>query len=462
MSSKTYNPKLALLIIGKILSDGKVFPKVASILNKESLLSSPSAIHFWRAFTYLDDQEIEITEETVINYFSQREMLENINSFGVDGIPKVDSTTRGRELILRLSEYAKDEPSDVESLAKQAVKIYQNVKLMEMQNEFDRLMDENKDPDEILAFVELESSKIFGLSPKATGRIRDTKTATKIFQETLKKIMSGELKYFIKTGIKAIDFVLGGIIKKGVIIIAGTSGDGKSTLLHNIIRNTSIKGNIKAGLITGEMSEFEVISRLIQMDTGVIAKDIKQGKIPENKSEEFNKALKKIHDNGNIFFHEFNRMSMLELRASMMKMSELGCEWVGIDQANNLALEQGEGGNYLDTDLKGYLIKAWAGEFNLGVILAHQLNKGVNSVHRKGAFDVSLSDLAESGEKPADGVMFIRHDHEKTLIMHEKTRDGDLSKGKNMLVAFDPLTMVYSDHQVGLEYIPSEWQSEDK
>lgn len=459
--SKNYNPKLALSVIAKVLSDGNTFTKASSILNKDAFLSNPTASHFWRAFTFLDNQDIKITKETVINYFSQREMLENINAFGVDGIPNVDSDTRGEELVCRLEEFGNNEPSDVESLSKQLVKLYQNMRLIELQDKFSDMMKENLDPEKILSFVELESSKIFGLSPRSSGRIRNTKTALKDYVETLNKIISGEVSLFVETGLKAIDFVLGGIIKKGLIIIAGTSGDGKSTLLHNILRETSIKRNIKAGVISGEMTEFDIISRFSQMETGISVKDIKRGKIPKDKKEEFNNSIKKINDAGNIIFHEFTKMSMRELRFSMMKMSELGCEYVVIDQANNLSLDPDDGGSYLDTDIKGYLIKAWAGEFDLGVLMAHQMNKSTNSIRRKSPFDVSLADLAESGEKPADAVIFNRHDHEKSVLFHAKARDGDLTKGRRMLIDFDPITMVYSNATT-LEYIPEEWEDNEE
>ena len=70
----------------------------------------------------------------------------------------------------------------------------------------------------------------------------------------------------------------GGLIGGKVYVLAGRPGMGKTTLLLNILENTSVRGtrlaHCSAGLFSLEMSKRQIIDRLISIGSGIDIKKI--------------------------------------------------------------------------------------------------------------------------------------------------------------------------------------------
>ena len=74
----------------------------------------------------------------------------------------------------------------------------------------------------------------------------------------------------IKTGYTAIDELSGGMTRGEVTIIGGRPGHGKTTMMLNILRNC-IHNGLKVMLINREMTNIEMLKKLIALESGNIS-----------------------------------------------------------------------------------------------------------------------------------------------------------------------------------------------
>lgn len=477
--TKNYNPRLETEIISGTLQVPADFIHIASLFKTLDFKHPPYGF-IWNGFQELHDRGIEITPSTIENY---------LDSSGVLSAITVENTElRGREAIAFLFElpddsYGAEKPSLV-SLAKQMGDVIVNRELSYLSAELKSKLTDGVSPEKIVVFLDTAIGKMSIDTGKNIGKISDAKMATDNFFDRFQKIVRGEIEPYIETGLKAIDDTIGGLGKGKVILIAGTSGDGKTVLCQNILSmisvNTGIcpdcknkelkeKGGVvvcpkcewekrfvKSAFIKMEGKEHEAWSRFAQILSGVDALDIEKGTVSDDDMPELTRAMGILKNSGLIINASPGGMTMRQLKNQMIKLSAMGVEVILIDQLNNLELET-DNSSYLDADKKGYLIKKWTEELDVNVIAIHQMNKGSNNVYRKGAFNISLADLAESGEKPMDAVFFVRHDEKMTLIMCVKARVGNM---KNVRVNFDHTYTSYSDWDGG-DDIPEEFSGGD-
>jgi len=85
-----------------------------------------------------------------------------------------------------------------------------------------------------------------------------------------------------------------------------------------------------------------------------------------------------------------------------------------------------------------YRLKEMAREFNVPILVAHQMNRGIE---QKGQVqrDPQLSDLEQAGEKASDMVIMIRHKKELNVI---KESYFHIVKHRNGATGFVPITFI--------------------
>ena len=434
--SQKSNPRLEGELINAILHDPETLDSTLEFVTNRTFSVGCYSVLF-DTFLDLDEQGVDISSKTVINALTTNGAL---NAITVDGMD-----LRGIDAINFLA----DLPIDGErisslSLAKQLQDVEVTQDLFHLAEGIRARAKNGDKPEKIISFVDEEVSKMPMSSSKELGKISTAKIATKNFLKRYEAIASGQIEPYVETTLDAIDEMIGGIGKGKVVMIAGTSGDGKTILAQNILNYVSIESENprKSAFIKMEGGEFEAYARFVQFQTGIQALDIERGRVQDKDWDAFTKAYQEIENSQIIINASPSGMTMRQLKNRLIKLAALDVELVVIDQLNNLELESEK--SYLDADKKGYLIKKWAEELDLAVIAIHQMNKSAGSVYRKGKFNVSMSDIAESGEKAMDAVIFTRHDETKTLLMIVKARVGQLG---NVVVGFDMITSKYYNHK---------------
>ena len=225
----------------------------------------------------------------------------------------------------------------------------------------------------------------------------------------------------------------GGLLPGAVYVVAGRPGQGKSSFLQTLIYNTAVKDRKKVLAASAEMSNPEVVGRLLAIDTGVQA-DVYLEKLPVGDQwEKLTAAMETFSSKGKILLLDAPGMTISRLRSKALRVkARFGLDLLTVDylqlmrsgiRANNREQEVA----YISRELK-----ILAGELGVPVLVAAQLSRAVEQRNGKRP---QLSDLRESGaiENDADVVMFIwRPDEIKSpkvsQICVDKHRGGPLGE----------------------------------
>ncbi len=442
----TYSPRLETEYMAAMIQNPSQRIDVSVDVGKSDIGYIPYQL-LYNAWDEMEYNDIEITPQTTINYLERTGQLGGIR---IESMPELCGADAVRFLYeLPFDNYG-EEPPPLQTLARQVADVSALRKLQYLSTNIQSKVEDGQNPAEIAAFVDLEIGKIGIQSGKNVGAIYEAKEAVSTFLDRYEKIVKGEIEPFIETGLRAIDNAIGGLGKGKVILVSGTSGDGKTVFVQNILSKIGIENTRthRVAFIKMEGGKDEAMARHIQILSGIDKNkppidslDIERGRVPDSSMPHFKELANKISKSKLIINASPGGMTMRQLKNQLIKLASMGVEVVVVDQLNNLELETDKS-SYLDSDKKGYLLKKWSEELDIHIIAVHQLNKSTNSVHRKGAFDLSLSDLAESGEKAMDAVFFVRHDESKTLVMCVKARVG---KKINVPVKFDFMSTRYDN-----------------
>jgi replicative DNA helicase len=184
---------------------------------------------------------------------------------------------------------------------------------------------------------------------------------------------------------------------------------GKTSLMLSFALNAARKYNQRVAIFSLEMSDEQLVQRLLAAETAIDSQRLRIGNLREEEWPNFLQASGRLSETM-IFIDDTPSISAMQVRTKARRLyAEYGLDLLIIDY---LQLMQGErhGDNrvqeisYLSRSLKGL-----ARELNIPVLVASQLSRAVESRNDKRPL---LSDLRESGsiEQDADVVMFIYRD----------------------------------------------------
>lgn len=213
----------------------------------------------------------------------------------------------------------------------------------------------------------------------------------------------------VPTGIADLDKLLGGMQRSDLLILAGRPGMGKTSMALSMALHASRRWQKRVAIFSLEMSDEQLVQRLISAETGIDSQRLRMGDIREDEWSTLIQATELL-SNTEVHIDDTPAISVLELRAKARRLyAEHGLDLLIVDY---LQLMRGEGRNenrqqeisFISRSLKGL-----ARELNIPVISLSQLSRQVESRHDKRPM---LSDLRESGsiEQDADVVMFIYRD----------------------------------------------------
>ncbi len=429
--SSTFNSPLERFTIRSLLINGNDFSLAHELITADSF-AWPSHKIMYRAMTSLYANNSDINHHTLKYELERSGKLKAI----ISDEPLNDGENfRGLEYIDYIINMDGDESSP-ESLAKQLQKTASLRYIIDISDKAKTMAMSGDEPDAILAQIELASGNIASRMGTSSSQIETSETVAKEVLDTILKASKGETKY-IKTGLNAWDYHFGGVVRGRLYMIVANSGQGKSTLATSIVYKLAMEQpREKVGLISFEMQNAENGFRLIQMESGLDAMELEQGNVVlssgknqsnNSPSEILKIALKKLKDS-TIYFDDSPTLTLSQVRSKVRKLAGEGCSTIIIDQLSQIRLDSGNdiGLNYSNNDIKMYYIKSLAREFDVAIIIPHQLKKSAGDIiYRKSAWAITLTDIAESGERAADVVVCPRHNGEgENRLIVLKGRQG--------------------------------------
>jgi replicative DNA helicase len=254
-----------------------------------------------------------------------------------------------------------------------------------------------------------ESEKaIFGISERRTRH--DLQPIQQVLSEYYDHIdelsRRGDELYGVPTGLIDVDRLLGGLQKSDLLIIAGRPGMGKTGFLLSVAKNAAQIHKKHVAIFSLEMSNEQLVQRLISQETGIDSQRMRSGKLNDDEWPLFTHAIEVLSDT-HIFLDDTPAITPLQLRTKCRRLHmEYQLDLVIVDY---LQLMSGDVRNDNRVQEVSYIsrnLKVLARELNVPVLAAAQLSRAVEQRADKKPV---LSDLRESGslEQDADIVMFI-------------------------------------------------------
>ncbi|MEP7356190.1 MAG: replicative DNA helicase [Anaerolineales bacterium] len=210
----------------------------------------------------------------------------------------------------------------------------------------------------------------------------------------------------VPTGFIDLDKLLGGLQQSDLLIIAGRPGSGKTGFMLNVAKNAALTYKKHVAVFSLEMSNDQLVQRLIAQETGIDSQRLRLGDIHDHEWPLFVQAANVLSD-AQVFLDDTPALTPNQLRSKCRRLDqEYGLDLVIVDY---LQLMQGDGRNENRVqEVSGIsrALKQLARELNVPVLAGAQLSRAVEQRTDKRPV---LSDLRESGslEQDSDIVMFI-------------------------------------------------------
>ncbi len=255
------------------------------------------------------------------------------------------------------------------------------------------------------AAVQEAQGTLFAVSESMLHRdIVPLGTALARYTEQIMSRVDGQ-RIGVPTGLRTLDLKTGGLQTSDLILLAGRPGLGKTSLALNLVEHAAVKLGKTCAVFSMEMSELQVVQRLISMTAEIDGNRMRRGRLSLEELQAISQASARLQQ-APIFIEESSRLNVTDILAKSRRLqAERGLDLVvidylqlieGADDAENRVREVAQ--------ISGSL-KAIARELQVPVIALSQLSRQIET---RGT-EPMLSDLRDSGslEADADLVMFL-------------------------------------------------------
>src|SRR5512143_499574 len=140
------------------------------------------------------------------------------------------------------------------------------------------------DVDDVDEVVDRAESIIFGVSEKRVSRdLVPIRQALDDFYDRIEYLREHQGEIIgIPTGLADLDKLLGGFQRSDLVIIAGRPGMGKTSLALSIALQAARHWNKRIGIFSMEMSNEQVVQRLVSAETGIDSQRLRLGAIHDD------------------------------------------------------------------------------------------------------------------------------------------------------------------------------------
>ncbi|MGL5317473.1 MAG: replicative DNA helicase [Bacteroidales bacterium] len=301
-----------------------------------------------------------------------------------------------------------------------------------------KAFDETNDVDDLMQEAE---GKLFEISQRNLKK--DVTQISPIIKEAIQNMeiaanrkdgLSG-----LPTGFDDLDKMTSGWQNSDLIIIAARPAMGKTAFVLSMAKNIAVDFNNPCAVFSLEMSNVQLVNRLISNVCELESSKIKNGSLSQIEWEQLMYKIQSL-EGAPIYVDDTPSLSVFELRTKARRLvREHGVKVLIIDYLQLMnASGMNIGSREQEVSTISRSLKGLAKELNIPVIALSQLNRSVESRTGTSVADSKrpqLSDLRESGaiEQDADMVCFI-HRPEYYKI-YEDEQGNDLRGMAELIIA---------------------------
>ena len=398
VQSQPHNRQAEEAVLGSVLINPESYYDVAQVLEADNFYIIRNR-WIWEVFTYLHENRIPIDILTISEELDSRDQLEEIG---------------GQAYLMML---VNQTPSSLnaEAYAKIVEEASVRRRMLTSANEMAKLAyQEEKDIETIIDSAE---KSVFNLSERRIRRdLLPIQSVVSQYYDRVSMLSERSDEIFgVPTGLVDLDRLLGGLQKSDLLIIAGRPTSGKTGFLITVAKNAAIKHKKHVAMFSLEMSNEQLVQRMIAQETGINTQRLRSGQINEDEWDMFAQAVE-IIGSSKIYLDDTPALTPIQMRTKCRRLHlEHHIDLVLVDYIQLMGGDTRTENRVQEVSYISRNLKTLARELNVPVLAAAQLSRAVEQRSDKRPM---LSDLRESGslEQDADIVMFI---HKKEGIPGE-------------------------------------------
>lgn len=284
-----------------------------------------------------------------------------------------------------------------------------------------KAFDESNDVDDLLQEAE---GKLFEISQRNVKK--DVTQIDPVIQQAIEQIQNAANRTSglsgLESGFHDLDRLTSGWQKSDLIIIAARPAMGKTAFVLSMAKNMAVNYNTPIAIFSLEMSNLQLVNRLISNTCEIEGEKIKSGRLNDQEWDALMSRSRNLYS-APMYIDDTPSLSIFELRTKARRLvREHQVKMIIIDY---LQLMNAQGMKYGSREQEVSMIsrslKQLAKELEIPIIALSQLNRSVESRGAEnGDKRPQLSDLRESGaiEQDADIVCFI---HRPEYYLHSDT-----------------------------------------
>ncbi|GCE45703.1 replicative DNA helicase [Thermosporothrix hazakensis] len=215
------------------------------------------------------------------------------------------------------------------------------------------------------------------------------------------------------TGFTDLDRLLGGLQPSDLVILAARPAVGKTSFALSLAHNAALKHQRRVGIFSLEMSQEQLVQRLVSMDAGIDQQRLRTGELYDEDWERIVTSMATLSE-CTILIDDTPALTPLQMQSKARQwFAEYGeLDLIIVDYLQLMQLpgnDKRQDNRVQAVDEISRQLKVMARELNVPVLALSQLSRAVETRQSKIPM---LSDLRESGgiEQTADVVLFIYRD----------------------------------------------------
>jgi replicative DNA helicase len=224
----------------------------------------------------------------------------------------------------------------------------------------------------------------------------------------------------VKTGFTDLDNILSGMQASNLLILAARPGQGKTAFIVNMSQHIAVNEKKSVGIFSLEMSQEELVDRLLVGQADVDAWRLKTGRLTESDFTKLSEAMGVLAD-APIYIDDTPGISVSQIRTKARRLQmEHNVSIIIVDYLQLVDPGKHYENRVQEVSIVSQALKNLARELKIPVLALSQLSR---AVEHRGEKKPQLADLRESGaiEQDADVVMFLyRPDAEIADVMQTK------------------------------------------
>jgi replicative DNA helicase len=390
-------PELEASVIGALMIEKDAFSSITDLLRPESFYSDQHR-HIFEAIQALSAKDAPID---VLSVAEQLKLAGKLELAG--GVIYLSDLTRRVASAAHIRYHAQiiAQKATARDLITAACQIEE------------KGYDETQDVDEL---VEEATAKIFEISQRAQKRdvTHIYPVITEAFDRMRKASENDGNISGIPSGFTELDKITSGWQKSDLVIIAARPAMGKTAFVLSMAKNIAVDFNIPVAIFSLEMSNVQLVNRLIMNVCEIEGNKIRNGRLTKAEWDKLDNTIG-VLQTAPIYVDDTPGLSVFELQSKARKLvKEHNIQMIIIDylqlmNANGMSF----GSREQEVSIISRNLKGLAKELDIPVIALSQLSRAVekrdSSNSNVDGKKPLLSDLRESGaiEQDADMVCFI-------------------------------------------------------